>query len=618
MILRHKITLLLLVFGFWISSETVAEKSPVKEKTTYDVGVLMATPGGIAAAVHAARMGMQVILIERSRHLGGLPANGLGATDIHTRQLSGGFFKEFTDSILSFYIGRYGRESQQVKDCSSGFHFEPSVAEAVLENLISKEKNILVLRNYSFESLPENIRRKDSLSPYEIRIAPKERPGKTMWVGAKVWIDGSYEGDLAAAMGCRFRTRRESKEEFGEPMAGRIYKLWGRDSLESGSTGAGDSAIQAFNYRLCLTRNPQNRVLFEKPEGYLRDEFVSLAEDVRAGLVSGFFPKNGTTAGVVNPVKLPNGKFDANNHHRALISTDLPEENHPYPRANWAWRDRFAKRLRQYTEGLLYFAQNDTSLPSWFRTDALEVGWAKDEYRDNGHFPRQVYVREGRRIEGRHIFTAHDALPERGSKRPPVHRRSVVSSHYAIDSHAMRKREKGKNTLDGFISYQTRPFSVPFEVMVPIGKEGLLCPVPVSASHVGYGCLRMEPCWMGLGQAAGVCAALAIRLNTLPSRVPIDSLQKELIDQNANLIFVEDIVQGNPDYKWVQKAALRGWIPDYKARLDEQVLNTDLELWAAKTGIPKTQLESSVGGKTRKEGLLWLIQAYKEPPSLVR
>jgi hypothetical protein len=159
---------------------------------------------------------------------------------------------------------------------------------------------------------------------------------------------------------------------------------------------------------------------------------------------------------------------------------------------------------------------------------------------------------------------------------------------------------------------------VPFEVMVPIGKEGLLCPVPVSASHVGYGCLRMEPCWMGLGQAAGVCAALAIRLNTLPSRVPIDSLQKELIDQNANLIFVEDIVQGNPDYKWVQKAALRGWIPDYKARLDEQVLNTDLELWAAKTGIPKTQLESSVGGKTRKEGLLWLIQAYKEPPSLVR
>jgi len=343
---------------------------------------------------------------------------------------------------------------------------------------------------------------------------------------------------------------------------------------------------------------------------YNRTEFLSLATDVRNKTVSGFFPKDGKTAGVVNPVKLPNGKYDANNHHRGLISTDLPEENWPYPTSNWAWRDQFAQRLRSYTEGLIYFSQTDTSLPETFRKEALEVGFAEDEYLDNEHFPRQIYVREGRRIEGKHLFTALDAVPVAGSKRPPVHRSSITSSHYAIDSHAMHKREAGHKILDGFISYHTKPFTVPFEVMVPVEKEQILCPVPVSASHVGFGCLRMEPCWMGMGQAAGVAAALAIRQNCLVSKVSIDSIQTLLIQQKANLIYVSDVTQLHKDYVFTQKIALLGWLPDYEARLDEAVKEEDLRLLAEKTGIPMPEISHLAVKESRRETLIKVWDHY--------
>lgn len=367
-----------------------AALAPAQEVET-DLCVLSATPGGIAAATAASRLGTRVLLIERTGHIGGLPANGLGITDIHTRSAVGGIFKEFVGAIREDYVRQYGENSQQVKDSSGGYHFEPHVAERVFEQLVSREKNIRLIRGYEFrgQAVVEggNLR---SITVVE------RKTGQPLRVSAKVFVDATYEGDLAGAAGVPYRIGRESRDETGEPYAGVYYAYFGTKEIEDDPrTGQGDSRIQAYNFRLCLTKRPDLRVLPAKPETYNRADYASLIDDIRKDYVTAFGATPRTTAGIFNIVPVPNGKSDTNNHHNSLVSTDLPEENYPWPEANWEWRDRFEKRLRDYTLGLLWFAQNDPGLPDWFRQQAREWGLARDEYQDNGNFPRQFTCARG-------------------------------------------------------------------------------------------------------------------------------------------------------------------------------------------------------------------------------
>jgi hypothetical protein len=562
-----------------------------QDARSFDVVIVQATPGGIMAAIAASRGGASVLLLERSEHLGGLPANGLGATDIGTRGATEGLFGEFVRRIHAHYVQTYGPDSQQVKDSTGGLHFEPSVAERVFEQMLAEHPRITVLRQRQFDADAANVTLDDGRL---VRAKVTNRvTGEAEWVAAKVFIDASYEGDLAAAAGAPFRTRREGKAEHGEPLAGRVYKQWHTPphELGEGSTGEGDDTIQAYNYRLCLTSDPAQRVPIEKPAGYDRAEYASLVEDVRLDRWTNAGGRRGNELAldgigrVVNMVRLPNGKTDANNQHGSFLSTDLPEENYPWPTADWAWRDRYAERLRAYTLGLLYFVQNDPELPADFRARCRAWGLSRTEYADNGHFPRQVYVREGRRIEGEHLFTAHDALPTTPGGRPPLHATSITASHYALDSHAHRKREPGRVHLDGFLSHPTAPYTVPYGVIVPKKVEGLLTPVPVSGTHIGFSTLRMEPCWMALGQAAGVAAAQSIRTDTPLRRLPIEALQAELIRQGAVLIYFRDVTPAHPHYAAIQYWGLRGLLPEWDARPDAALTPEQSAAWLAASGL---------------------------------
>ncbi len=216
-----------------------------------------------------------------------------------------------------------------------------------------------------------------------------------------------------------------------------------------------------------------------------------------------------------------------------------------------------------------------------------EWGLPKDEYADNGHFPRQVYVREGRRIEGEYLFTAHDALPLGEGARPPIHATSITASHYALDSHAVRKRELDRVHLDGFFSYPTRPYTVPYGVIVPKKVDGLLAPVPVSGTHVGFSTLRMEPCWMALGEAAGEAASLAIHQRKPPRAIDVAALQRRLLRHKAVLIHFDDARPGDPHYEALQFFALRSLLhtDPWKARLGDFVSQSDAARWFASTGV---------------------------------
>ena len=592
---------------FYILSILLTISWKLFSQNSFDLVIVGGNPGGIMTAIAAARQGRSSVILERTNYIGGLPANGLGATDIATRKATTGLFAEFTSRVKQYYIKHYGENSQQVKDCSDGFHFEPSVATSVYQEMLSEHKNkitILLMRQFDAENQNINIKNGHIESIY---VLNRENGQKELYQG-KIFVDATYEGDLGAAAGVPFRVGRESKKEYGEPGAGRTYEYW-KSQPSKGSTGESDNAIQAYNYRLCLTNDPQKRIPFPKPELYNRNEYISLIEDVWTGkntqrimakVTSEMMEENrrhiakgnrtklpGDYWGIKklsSLVKLPNQKMDGNNQHAAFLSTDLPEENWPWPTSSWEWRDKFAKRLKDYTLGLFWFAQHDPALPEHFRKDIAQWGLAKDEYQDNEYFPRQVYVREGRRFEGVYFFTAKDALPVEQGKRPPLHPHSVTASHYALDSHAARKREKGRVHLDGFISYPTAVYTVPLGVILPKEVDNLLLPVPVSGSHIGFSTLRMEPCWMALGQAAGVTASLAIDCGVSTHHIDITALQNLLIRQKATLIYYRDIGPEDTNFPLVQYMGLRGYLPEWDAKLQHSIDNETLQKWSELCG----------------------------------
>lgn len=570
----------------------------------YDIVIVGGTPGGITTAIAAAREGKTCLILERTEYIGGLPVNGLGATDIGTRGATTGLFEEFVSFNKAYYIEKYGKDSQQVRDCSDGYHFETHVAARTFEKMIAKADSgkISILTFRQFDSEPCYVVKKNNRIE-SIRILNR-KTGEEEFYKAKVFVDATYEGDLGAAAGVPYKLGREAASDYNEPCAGKIYRWWKHGPNAQGTTYQGDNAIQAYNYRLCLTNDPTNRMLATKPENYNRAEFVSLIEDVLTGRnIDIAFSRVNKTAVEENRkrilagertsipgdpwgmrklssmTRIPNEKTDANNQHLALISTDLPEENWPWPTSGWEWRDRFAERLKAYTLGLLWFAQNDEGLPLAFRDACREWGFAKDEYPDNNGFPRQVYVREGRRLEGIYFFTANDALPLNDGSRPPIHSSSVTASHYALDSHAVRKRESGQEHLDGFFSHPSAVYTVPYGVMVPKVLDNLLFPVAVSGSHVGFSTLRMEPCWMALGEAAGVAASLAIDNSQNMREISINVLQEKLLKNGATLIYFQDLKNTDPDFSLVQKLALKSFFPEWKADLDEVVDQKTINLW---------------------------------------
>jgi hypothetical protein len=435
------------------------------------VCIIGATPAGICAAIAAARDGARVVLAERSAHIGGLPANGLGATDIHLREATTGLFAAFVEENRRHYAHAYGEASEQLAVSKGGLHFEPSVAEQTFWTMLQPWLDrVTVLTRHEFDHtdgrsvrMATGARGADGESAGG-RAAATSEPGNTIAtvrmrdlasgtdveIAAGVFLDCTYEGDLMASAGVPYATGRESRTEHGESYAGVLYKLWMGEPNIALSTGEGDDRLQAYNYRLCLTGDPTNRIPLERPSGYDRSEYVSLIDDIAANRWTGRVTDELETEAigrVVNIIRLPNGKTDANNQHLSFLSTDLPEENSRWPDAPWSWRDSFATRLREYTEGLLWFMANDPEVPAGIREAVGRYGWPRDEYEDNQGFPRAVYVREARRMRGRYLFTQHDvalkypdalsaAVVGRRQTVPAgrIHATSITAGCYAIDS----------------------------------------------------------------------------------------------------------------------------------------------------------------------------------------
>lgn len=610
----------------------------------YDVLVYGATPAGIAAAIAAAEDGERVLLIEPSRRIGGLVTNGLSHTDHRTYEGLTGVFLDFCKRVEAHYRETYGADSQQVKDCRHGTHAEPKVNLLVFEQMLAAQPKIKVQKGWALEGVraSSNGDGEGPATARAVEIAQfSDLEGRYHSVPAHYFIDASYEGDLMAAARVKYRVGREAGEEYGESLA----------------PDQPDDQLQAYNFRLCMTRDPALRAPIAEPPGYLRRDFVGVLPLLESGKITAIFGHKRTNIFKEQVPALPNGKNDINDQSGGLVRLSLPGENDSWPEGESGFAARvvqggavapFSKtglaqsRARVFDEhlrwnvGLIYFLQNDEAVPAKFRDEARDWGWAKDEFTENSHLPLQLYVREARRMIGEYVFTERDTDYAPEDARAVLHKESIAIGDYGPNCHGTGRegtRFDGKHT--GEFYKPVPPYQIPYGVLLAPGMENLLVPGAVSSSHVGFCALRLEPIWMSLGQAAGHAAHLARSKRRAVQRVSVPELQARLHKAGGATIYVSDVLPGHPDFTAVQwwgtagglhglaptpeKPGQRGKniigqyfeaFPGHAAELDkplDDAIATSWQALAAKLSLDATKLPKADGKLTRGA---WLRAAW--------
>jgi hypothetical protein len=367
---------------------------------------------------------------------------------------------------------------------------------------------------------------------------------------AKVFIDTTYEGDLMAFSGVSFTWGRESSAQYGESFAGvrpidryhyhlfaKGVKARGEDgkllpevgAQARGEIGAGDRKVQAYNFRMCLTDDPANRVAIARPAGYDPKRYELLARNL-VGIASekGREP---IMRDLMIVSKMPNRKTDINNY--GGFSTDFIGRNWDYPTASYKRRAEIWKEHEEYTRGFFYFLANDARVPESLRAEMARWGLSKDEFTDNHNWPHQLYIREARRMVGEFVMTQKDAQTDL------VKPDSVGMGSYQIDSHNVQRHENPDGTVqnEGDTEVGAKPYQIAYRVMLPKQREvsNLLVPVAASTSHIAYGTVRMEPVFLVLGHAAGVAARMAAQSAKAVQEIDVQALRAKLRSQRAVL-----------------------------------------------------------------------------------
>ncbi len=464
------------------------------------------------SAVAAAKQGHRVALIDINAHVGGMVSGGLVATDIGDRKTVGGLAKEFFDRVVTYYRNKYGEASIEFKACRGGLTFEPHIAELVFQQMIDEQPNIQLWRRHRYRATEiDSDRATAGRRVIALQVDDLQQKTTRRFLG-EVFVDASYEGDLMAGAQVPYRIGREARDEYGEQLAG-----ISRGPIEI--RGMGDHRTQAYNYRVSITSKTENRVLFPRPEHYDPSPFVNTdGRRIIEGKVKGF----GDFFTTIDKAH-PNAKYDAN-------WGDYPGNSEGYADGDWETRDRIAKTIRERIQSRLYYVQNDPSLPEAFRREAQTWGLPADEFTDNGHFPFQLYVREGRRMVGKYVLRERDLTQDRWKYD------GVATGSYGIDCHIVQMlREEGKLVPEHTQHVACNNYDIPYRSLVPHDVSNLLVPVCISATHVAYCSVRMEPVYMMLGQAAGEAANLAITNRCGVEAISVADLRTRLQEQGAIL-----------------------------------------------------------------------------------
>ncbi|RMG74848.1 MAG: FAD-dependent oxidoreductase [Bacteroidetes bacterium] len=508
-IVKNLILRILLVAALWASVTGWQGCTPTPEVKT-EICIYGGSSAGVMAAVSAARLGRKVLLIEPGQHLGGLTAGGLSSTDIGNKYAVTGLSRDFYRRMGE----PYGLFEQ--------WRLEPSVAEQLFQDYV-REAKVEVWYGHRLTGVKKSGTR---LTHLQLEVPESNIRAQ---VAAGMFLDCTYEGDLLAAAGVSYFVGREANSLYGETYNGVQVRenhqfpdgidpyripgdpasglLMGISDGPLAPNGTGDSMVQAYNFRLCLTQDSSNQLPITRPASYNPEEYELMlrlmqhreSQGDRHDLYSYF---------LIN--RMPNEKSDWN--HRGGISIDVIGENHRYPEADYDTRARIWQRHEDYIKGMLYFVGHDPRVPAHIREEMLTWGWAADEFTDNEGFPHQMYVREARRMIGAYVMTEHHCVGDSVVRDP------IGLAAYTMDSHncqrivmekdgMMMVKNEGNVEIGGF-----PPYPISYRALVPQATEctNLLVPVCLSASHIAYGSIRMEPVFMVMGQVAAIAADLAL------------------------------------------------------------------------------------------------------------
>lgn len=499
----------------------------------YDVLIYGATPCGIAAACAAADSGASVLLAEPTGRVGGMSTCGLSHPDFRTFEGLNGAFNEFRRRLTAFYTAKYGAASQQLEDTFRATHGEPHANLAAFETMLAARPSIDVVKDHYLthvetdgtEAAP-HISRLDFASPMGTDVLP-----------AKIYIDATYEGDLIAMAGVEYRIGREGRDEYDESLAPEQE----------------DGQLQGYNFRLIATQDPENMIAPERPAGYRRSDYVDLLPLLDDGTIERVFGYPSKCVYKAHIPVLPNRKYDINDVSRAPVRLSLPGENLGWPDGDHAERQRIFDEHLRWNVGLLFFLQHDSDVPTKFQEEALSWGWCKDEFVENGGLPPQLYVREARRMVGLHVYTEQDTRDAEGDARAILHADAIAMGDYGHNCHGTAHegpRIGGAHT--GEFYKQIAPYQIPYGVLSPKKLTNLLSPGAMSASHVGFCALRLEPIWMSLGQAAGHAAAMCAAAGSAVQDAPVGQVRERLWSEGGATIYVSDVPPESPDFAAVQ------------------------------------------------------------------
>ncbi len=507
-----------------------------------DLVIYGGTPAGLSAGIVAAREGASVVVIEPTKWIGGMVTGGLCRTDVGKEQTIGGFPREF-----------FSRAAAS-KEGSAMWYAEPSVNMATFQDML-KEAGVKVVTGQALKSIVKDGARITSLTTAD----------GTVHTG-KMFVDATYEGDLMAAAKVGHIVGRESRAKYGEPLAGYhpmpirprtvevmesdcpsiggkgpsyihgtpasisglgadgkpIFGVYAPDKLQPGEA---DHRTQAYNFRICVTQRPDIFVPFPKPANYDPSCYELLLRLIQA------FP--GVRFGRLFHLGLTShGKYDLN--AQGLFSTDYPGANFDYPDGDVATRARIWQDHIDFTQGMFWFLGHDERVPRSLREQALSWGLCKDEFADNGHWPYALYIREGRRMTGEYVMVQKDLQTDIFKED------GVGMGSFLIDCHIVQRILAEDGTVRDEGSFQDTPalpYQISYRSLTPKRAEceNLLVPVCLSASHIAYCSLRMEPVYMALGHASGLAAVQAMRANQSVQNIEVSALRKKLLEQKAVL-----------------------------------------------------------------------------------